>query len=619
MTTKRNLEQGKGELSDVEEMPSQAEEAPDTPRTSQRQALAEAISTAMSKGLEPLLAVKESKNKPTKYRGTRDGNADGWMMLMKRHLEKAHPKATPLDKAWTIIEYLEHEARDYITNKSEAERDTDEKVFALLARRFGTGSSKIHIQQQFRTRNQNSEEDYMQYLDALEGLRSQGYPNEEVTVRRYEIMQRFIEGVRNFELKRNLALMYAPEQYVEAPPTVEALRFTIQQYLRMRGSARSDNYPMIPPPQQQANLPQPNQSPAAPLPAQKMQQQQPPQPAAYQQQPAPPAAYRQQPQRACFNCGDLSHFVVDCPLKDRARKPVQQQVNSCHTNPSGSWICPSQPHGLNYDVFPVSLPTQGTVAFCINCGRTEHSASECMAPEHMSHEEQIRAAWYAPSPSQFDGLGQDDQVRVISIAEDGGPSRPVVVTCGEKQVLTTLEAPAPDCTETLISIHLLLSAEQKSRPTLTLTKLKEELCRNVKYTIAARPLPHFAREDETKLAPIQKVKTISPVPVAINVDGVDMKFDAMVVLKGHFPQGLYLGRQELRCYNIGVQDAQGEARIDERASLVVAFGNTIQEPIPLYGMVDTGSGVSILSLKAYQKIAAAHALSLLPYDIQLIH
>ena len=593
-----------------------AEETPDTPRTTQRQALAEAISTAMSKGLEPLLAVKESKNKPTKYRGTRDGNADGWMMLMKRHLEKAHPKATPLDKAWTIIEYLEHGARDYITNKSEAERDTDEKVFTLLARRFGTGSSKIHIQQQFRTRNQNSEEDYMQYLDALEGLRSQGYPNEEVTVRRYEIMQRFIEGVRNFELKRNLALMYAPEQYVETPPTVEALRFTVQQYLRMRGSTRSDNYPIMPPPQHQANIQQPNQSPVAPAPAQKMQQQQPPQPAAYQQQPMPPAPYRQQPQRACFNCGDPSHFVVDCPLKDRARKPVQQQVNSCHTNPTGSWVCPSQPHGLNYDVFPASLPTQGTVAFCIHCGRTEHSASECMASEQMSHEEQIRAAWYAPSPSQFDGLSQDDQVQVISVAEDGGPSRPVV-TCGEKQVLTTLEAPAPDCTETLISIHLLLSAEQKARPTLTLSQLKEELCRNVKYTIAARPLPHFAREDETKLAPIQKVKTVSPVPVAINVDGVDMKFDAIVVLEGHFPQGLYLGRQELRCYNIGVQDAQGEARIDERASLVVAFGNTIQEPIPLYGMIDTGSGVSILSLKAYQKIASPHALSLLPYDIQL--
>ena len=494
-TTKRNLEQHNDEMEQSSESPNAT---PDTPRTSQRQALAEVISTAMSKGLEPLLAAKESKNKPTKYRGTKDGNTDGWMMLMKRHLEKAHTRATPLDKAWTIIEYLEHEARDYITNKSEAERDTDEKVFALLARRFGTGSSKIHIQQQFRTRNQSNEEDYMQYLDALEGLRSQGYPNEEVTVRRYEITQKFIESVRNFELKRNLALMYAQEQYVEAPPTVEALRFTVQQYLRMRGSNRSDNYQMAQPQHPQPQHPQPqqpNQQPKLPqaIPPPIPQPQQIPPP----QQPAP---YRPQPQRACFNCGDPSHFVIDCPLNDRARKPVQQQVNSCHTNPSGGWTCPSQPHGVNNEVYPASLPIQGTVAFCVKCGCAEHSASECISPEYPRQEEQIRAAWYAPHTNQFDGAPQNDQVRVISVAEAGGPSRPVVITCGEKQVLTTLEAPAPDCTETLISIHLLLSAEQKTRPELTLAQLKEELCRNAKYTIAARPLPHFTREDETKLA-----------------------------------------------------------------------------------------------------------------------
>ena len=95
-TTKRNLEQDNDEMEQSSESPNAT---PDTPRTSQRQALAEAISTAMSKGLEPLLAAKESKNKPTKYRGTKDGNADGWMMLMKRHLEKAHTRAPPLDKA----------------------------------------------------------------------------------------------------------------------------------------------------------------------------------------------------------------------------------------------------------------------------------------------------------------------------------------------------------------------------------------------------------------------------------------------------------------------------------------------------------------------------------------
>ena len=125
----------------------------------------------------------------------------------------------------------------------------------------------------------------MQYLDALEGLPSQGYPSEKVTVRRYEIIQRFIEGVRNFELKRNLALKYAPEQFVEAPPTVEALRFTVQQYLRMRGSSRSDIYPKVPtPPPQQPNQVL-NQSPAAPPPAQNLQQAPPQQPAAYRQQP----------------------------------------------------------------------------------------------------------------------------------------------------------------------------------------------------------------------------------------------------------------------------------------------------------------------------------------------
>ena len=76
-----------------------------------------------------------------------------------------------------------------------------------------------------------------------------------------------------------------------------------------------------------------------------------------------------------------------------------------------------------------------------------------------------------------------------------------------------------------------------------------------------------------------------------------------------------MGRQELRRVNIGDQDVQVEARIDGRASLVIAFGTALQEPILLYGMVDTGSGVSILSLNAYQKIASSHAFSILANDI----
>ena len=112
-------------------------------------------------------------------------------------------------------------------------------------------------------------------------------------------MQRFIEGVRSFELKRNLALMYAREQYVDTPPTVEALRFTVQQYLHMRGPIRSENYPAT----QQQPLPasQENLIPAAAPQAPNVQL------------PPQPVAVRQQPPRACFSCGDRHILSLIAP------------------------------------------------------------------------------------------------------------------------------------------------------------------------------------------------------------------------------------------------------------------------------------------------------------------
>ena len=113
----------------------------------------------------------------------------------------------------------------------------------------------------------------MQHLDVLEGLRRQGFPNEEVAERRYEIMQKFIRKICNFELKRNLALMNTQEQYVEAPSTVEALR--------MCRLSRSKNYP-APPQQQQPPLTANQQNPVAAVPQPEPNAKQPPQqPAAY--------------------------------------------------------------------------------------------------------------------------------------------------------------------------------------------------------------------------------------------------------------------------------------------------------------------------------------------------
>ena len=91
-----------------------------------------------------------------------------------------------------------------------------------------------------------------------------------------------------------------------------------------------------------------------------------------------------------------------------------------------------------------------------------------------------------------------------------------------------------------------------------------------------------------------KSNRVFPVPVYATLDGVDMKFEAGVV-RDVFPAGICLGPQELRCYNISRQEPTGEARVDERASLVVSFMVHDAAPIPLRGLVDTGSGVFILT------------------------
>ena len=72
----------------------------------------------------------------------------------------------------------------------------------------------------------------MQYLDDLEGLRTQGFPDEPITTKRFEILQRLTDGVRDPILLQELAVAYAAETYLTEPPTVEFLRFTTPQMQR---------------------------------------------------------------------------------------------------------------------------------------------------------------------------------------------------------------------------------------------------------------------------------------------------------------------------------------------------------------------------------------------------
>ena len=156
----------------------------------------------------------------------------------------------------------------------------------------------------------------------------------------------------------------------------------------------------------------------------------------------------------------------------------------------------------------------------------------------------------------------------------------------------------------------MLAAEQLRRPTLMLAKLWVELQALYRRVEIPRPKEWYAPGDSDTLT------TYSPVPICATMDGVDVMFEACIVVDV-FPPGICLGAQELKRYNLNNQKPTSVVRIDERASLVVSFVVPQVAPIPLRGLVDTGSGVSILTISAFNRIAAQTGTVLKPYQNDL--
>ena len=205
------------------------------PGTEVTQMIVNTMAKTFQKSLQAIVKPEESRSKPSSYKNPiKDGSIDNWVVLMKRYLDSRKTPMSPKDKAWMILENLEGEARNYIMNKAASELDDPERVFNCLTRRFGSGAGKPQIRMTFANRTQGEDEDMMTFLDALESLRTKGFPDEDLVTRRYEIMQKFIAGVRSVEVHGALAAKYAEEKYVTEPPSEEDLRYVAMEFVRLR-------------------------------------------------------------------------------------------------------------------------------------------------------------------------------------------------------------------------------------------------------------------------------------------------------------------------------------------------------------------------------------------------
>ena len=286
----------------------------------------------------------------------------------------------------------------------------------------------------------------MQYLDALEGLRSQGFPDEPITTRRYEILRRFMDGVSDPVLQRELTVVFATEAYLADPPTVESLRFTVQELQRSRhhqephdlGCTEAVPYQYL----------QSDQVPGSPV--------------APQHESLPPLA-RQSALLA------MPAASVHTALEYRQTATLEQSARCLQSACARRKLVVHRPEHI---LDPDSELQQGAAAAApapaapLKSCTTEVSAGcptlsiqfEISSPRA---EEKKTDATHTLSTAS-------GRVLMLRPADEATANAPLTVTCGTKQVQTGLESATFDPSgRTLLSVHLVLASEQQIRPDLT--------------------------------------------------------------------------------------------------------------------------------------------------------
>ena len=105
---------------------------------------------------------------------------------------------------------LEGTALNCVMAKKQYQWDTAEKIFEILLYRFGSGVQGHQAKMRFEKRTQREDETIDKFLDNLEMLRRRSQSDESNRRMNLVVASKFIDDVKNDELRTMLATRYTP-------------------------------------------------------------------------------------------------------------------------------------------------------------------------------------------------------------------------------------------------------------------------------------------------------------------------------------------------------------------------------------------------------------------------
>ena len=166
--------------------------------------------------------------------------------------------------------------------------------------------------------------------------------------------------------------------------------------------------------------------------------------------------------------------------------------------------------------------------------------------------------------------------------------RPAMVKCGTAQRCMFL---GPKEEDALVSWEVYVTWQRDQQEDVTDMEIRRQL-----------------REEPVKRLWWPKSKkwleVSTPVDMDLVLDGVHMKTRVAVVLQGQLKEGVTLGKQQLRCWKVKcTAEATGVIDVDSDANVELEFLRGQEASVRLRELLDTGAGLSLMSLNAWKRIS----------------